>query len=365
MKTGIIISASPQNSPDILYASGFNAPDPFVFVVCGRERTAYVSPLEHSRAKKEMKPGIKIHEFIDNSIKATLKSIVQSHPGTSWTVPQEFPFNLAEVIRECGASLSCPESQLFPERSVKSRQELKCLQKALRLSEKAMSKAAGMISDSSVDRKKRLVYEKKILTSEHLQTVIDMEILSGGGTTEGTIAACGKLSAEPHNRGRGAIYAGQPIVLDIFPRLRDSGYWGDITRTFVKGKAQQIVRRAYHAVKDARDFSKTIIREGVLASDVYNSAMKILEKHGFRTGRNEAGNYGFFHSLGHGLGLEIHEEPRLSPKNTKPLETGNVITVEPGLYYPEWGGVRLEDAVVVRKKSAETLTRFPTMLEIE
>ncbi|OGV40167.1 MAG: hypothetical protein A2X48_20405 [Lentisphaerae bacterium GWF2_49_21] len=365
MKTGIIISATPQNSPDILYASGFNAPDPFVFVICGRQRTAYVSPLEHSRATTEMKSGIKVYELVEGSIKTTLKTIVQEHPGTTWTVPQEFPFHLAEFMRQNSALLACPENQLFPERSVKSGKELKEMLKALRLAEKAMAKAVEVISNSSVDSRKRLVYGKMILTSEYLQTVIDVEILSGGGIAEGTISSCGKHSAEPHNRGAGHVYAGQPIVIDIFPRLKNSGYWGDITRTFVKGRIPRQVLKAYCAVKDARDFSKTIIRSGAIASDVYLAAMKILEKHGFKTGKSESGNYGFFHSLGHGVGLEIHEEPRLSPKNNKPLETGNVVTVEPGLYYPEWGGVRLEDTVVVKKSSADTITRFPTFLEIE
>ena len=107
------------------------------------------------------------------------------------------------------------------------------------------------------------------------------------------------------------------------------------------------------------------MRKGIVPSELYASAMKILEKHGFATGKTPKGSYGFFHSLGHGLGLEIHENPRLSPKNSVPLETGNVVTVEPGLYYPEWGGVRLEDTVVVRENSVETITSFPTVLEIE
>jgi Xaa-Pro aminopeptidase len=154
-------------------------------------------------------------------------------------------------------------------------------------------------------------------------------------------------------------------VVDIFPRLKCCGYWGDMTRTFVKGRPAPEMKRAYEAVKEARDFSKSVIRAGALPSEIYKSAMNILGKRGFQTGRNERGSYGFFHSLGHGLGLDIHEEPRLSPKNCAPLESGNVVTVEPGLYYPEWGGIRLEDTVVVRKDSAETITSFPTSFEVE
>ncbi len=365
MKTGIIISAAPQNSPDILYATGFHATDPFIYVECGKERSAYVPLLEYSRAAKSVRAGIKVHEFTGGAIRATLSHIIEKYPGVSWTVPSDFPFSLAEHMKGQGAVLNCPEGPLFSARLVKNAIEIKNILRATRLAEKAMLRAERIIADSSVDSRKRLTYGRKLLTSEFLISQIELEIFTGGGVAESTIAACGKHSAEPHNNGKGLIYSEQPIVVDIFPRLRNCGYWGDITRTFVKGRAPQQVKKAFYAVKEARDFSKTLIRSGAIASDVYRSAVKILEKHGFTTGRNEKGDYGFFHSLGHGLGLEIHEEPRLSPKNAKPLETGNVITVEPGLYYPEWGGVRLEDTVVVKKNSAETLTVFPTVLEIE
>jgi len=365
MKTGIIISASPQNSPDILYASGFNAPDSFIFTICGREKRAYVPLLEYTRASKSVKKGIKVFEFVGGSIKNTIKHILENHPDVLWTIPSDFPYYLAEFMKENGACLKCPGGPLFHKRSVKSAEEIKKILKATRLAEKGVFRAETIIADSSVDSKSRLVYKKKILTSEFLRTQIDLEIFSGDGLAEGTIASCGKNSAEPHNNGTGTIHAGQPIVVDVFPKLKSCGYWGDITRTFVKGRASLNVRNAYFAVKEARDFARSIIRGGLKASDAYWSAVKILDKHGFKTGRNEKGDYGFFHSLGHGLGLEIHEEPRLSPKNDKPLEIGNVVTVEPGLYYPEWGGIRLEDTVVVKKSCCETLTAYPTLLEIE
>lgn len=363
--TAHIIVASSHNSADILYASGFTAPDPFIFVSCGDEKTVYVPALEYSRALNEVKKGIKVCEFDDSSIKKTVDLIVRRYNGADWVVPSEFPFSMAEHMRAAGASVGLRDGMFFPERLTKTALEMKNLIKASRLAEKAMSRVVTLLSASSVDSKKRLVVNEQILTSEFLQNQIDYEIIMHGGSSSDTIVACGSHGAEPHNRGTGFIFAGMPIVVDIFPRLKSSGYWGDITRTFVKGRATSTVKKAYNAVREARDSSKSVMRNGVIPSELHASAMKILEKHGFATGKTPKGSYGFFHSLGHGIGLEIHENPRLSPKNSVPLKTGNVVTVEPGLYYPEWGGIRLEDTVVVGEGSIETITSFPTTLEIE
>ncbi len=363
--TAYIIVASSHNSADIIYASGFTAPDPFIFVSCGDEKSAYVSALEYSRAVKEVKKGISVCELTDASIKKTVDLILRKYKGATWVVPDDFPFSMAEHMRAAGASLGLKDGMFFPERLTKTALEVKNLVRASRLAEKAMARARTLISDSSVDSKKRLVANGQMLTSEFLQTQIDYEIVMGGGSSNDTIVACGKQGAEPHNTGSGHIFADMPIVIDIFPRLKSCGYWGDITRTFVKGRAPATVKKAYNAVKEARDFSKSVMRKGAIPSELYAAAMRILEKHGFATGKTPKGSYGFFHSLGHGLGLEIHENPRLSPKNSVPLETGNVVTVEPGLYYPEWGGIRLEDTVVVRDDSVDTITSFPTVLEIE
>ena len=363
--TVYLIVASSHKSADILYASGFTAPDPFIFTSSGDEKTVYVSALEYSRAVNEVKKGIKVCELDDASIKKTIDLILRKDLGADWAVPEDFPFSLAEHMKAAGASVGLKDGLFFPERLTKTAAEMKNLVKASRIAEKAMTRLVTLLSDSSVDSRKRLVANGQLLTSEFLQTQIDYEIIMGGGSSDDTIVACGTQGAEPHNRGSGQIFADMPIVVDIFPRLKSCGYWGDITRTFVKGRAPSTVKKAYVAVKEARDFSKSVMRKGAVPSELHASAMRILEKHGFATGKTPGGSYGFFHSLGHGIGLEIHENPRLSPKNSIPLETGNVVTVEPGLYYPEWGGVRLEDTVVVRDDCVETITSFPTALEIE
>jgi len=181
----------------------------------------------------------------------------------------------------------------------------------------------------------------------------------------GTICAGGSQSACPHDAGSGVLYAGTPIVMDVFPRSMTSGYWGDLTRTMVKGRAPEVVKRAYHAVLEAREHAKTLIRPGAVPEEIHNAAAAMLEKRGFLTGRNDVGDFGFFHGLGHGVGLEIHEAPRLSLRNRTPLKGGEIVTVEPGLYYPEWGGIRLEDMVYVEPSGAcRCLTQVEDFLEI-
>ena len=186
-----------------------------------------------------------------------------------------------------------------------------------------------------------------------------------GYTASRTIIACGIQCAAPHNIGSGPVKAGEPVVADIFPRSDASGYWGDMTRTFLKGKAPKSLMRAYNAVKKASETAMSMIRAGVIAADVHTAASETMAELGFRTGRGRDGMpCGFIHGLGHGVGLEIHEGPRVSPLNRKPLRSGNVISVEPGLYYPEWGGIRLEDLVVVTKDGYRNFNSMEKEFEI-
>ena len=167
--------------------------------------------------------------------------------------------------------------------------------------------------------------------------------------------------------------APRPITSEAVPsrqanplwRSDASGYWGDMTRTFLKGKAPKSVMRAYNAVKKASETAMSMIRAGVIAADVHIAASETMAGLGFQTGRGRDGMpCGFIHGLGHGVGLEIHEGPRVSPLNRKPLQSGNVISVEPGLYYPEWGGIRLEDLVVVTKDGYRNFNSMEKEFEI-
>jgi len=163
--------------------------------------------------------------------------------------------------------------------------------------------------------------------------------------------------------GSGVIAAHQPIIIDIFPRLVSSGYWGDMTRTYVKGKASVELKKMYQTVLEGQSMGLDMVQAGVRTSDIHHKITQHFDEQGFKTGMVDGKQGGFFHGTGHGVGLDIHEEPRVS-KNDALLEERQVITIEPGLYYAHIGGVRLEDLVVVREHGCDNLTQFHRQLEL-
>jgi len=188
--------------------------------------------------------------------------------------------------------------------------------------------------------------------------------LQANGLAANTIVAGGRQACDPHERGHGPLRAHEPIVMDIFPRSQKTGYFGDITRTVVRGHASEAVRKLYDTVYAGQKIAFEKIRAKVKTADVHKAVQKFFVQQGYKTGRRDGRMEGFFHGTGHGLGLEIHETPRLNATSTEILRPGHVVTVEPGLYYPGIGGVRLEDVALVTAQGAKNLTRFEKALEI-
>ena len=370
MKKAELIVADIEKSADILYASGFRAPDPFIYYRRGDEKGIVLSVLEHDRGVQERHPWVKVHrleEFASGGgdTAEVIQALANFLGITEYVVPKDFPLYLADALRGSGLQVACKKDDFFPERCYKSSNEVSKITQAMRITEKGMRRACKILAEATVcSSANTLIWQGTTLTSEIMRSEINIELIRHGAVAESTIVACGAHSAEPHNTGSGPLFAAQPLVIDIFPRMAENGYWGDITRTFVKGRAPEIVKKAFAAVKAARDDSKKLVMAGAIPSDIYGAAVKQLEESGFPTGAKDGRNYGFFHSLGHGVGLEIHESPRLGPRNQTPLNGGEVLTVEPGVYYPEWGGVRLEDMVVVTANGCECITDFESVLEI-
>ncbi len=368
MKKARLIVDSSENSSDILYACGFMAIDPYIYIECDNMKKILVSALEFNRAENESFQDITVvsfSQFKKSNIKFILNALIKEHKITHFEVPKTFPLHYADFLRKINIIVKCVKDEFFPERSVKNKLEIEQITQSLRIAESAMMKAYEIIGATSVDNKHHLIWRNEKLTSEILRSEIEINIIKQGGRSLEIIVASGIQGSEPHNAGSGVISAEQPIILDIFPKTIKHGYYGDLTRTYVKGKAFDELKRAFSAVKEARDRAKESIHNGVKAIDVHNIAKNILNERGFPTGVSNGINYGFFHGLGHGVGLDIHESPAVSISNKGALVTGNVITVEPGVYYREWGGVRLEDMVVVEDNSAKFLNNIPTILEIE
>ena len=346
--TGKLIIASGESSADLRYASGISTPDDFIWFFAGETRGVVMSSLEYNRAKNSALPGVCV--FHDEEMGgperlSIIQNIARRYGLSGFTVPSDFPLIWADRIRGCGLLIKPCEGDFFPERKFKDEIEAAKITASLRQAESGCRRAFAVLRETEIASDRALIWNGRPLTSEILRAEIDCEMMRGGMLATGTICAGGFQGSQPHNTGSGILYADEPIVMDIFPRSAETGYWGDLTRTVVRGKPADIVKKAYDAVLEARETAKKLIAPGVPQCDIHNAAVRVLEKHGFYTGHGEKGDFGFFHSLGHGVGLDIHEMPRLSPGAKEKLAPGAVVTVEPGLYYPEWGGIRLEDIV--------------------
>lgn len=275
--------------------------------------------------------------------------------GKRVEVPIHFPLDMADFLRKYGTKLT-PTFPFFPERAIKSKEEIGYIRENL-----AHTKMAFRIIENILQRSKiknnRIYYQNKILTSEFLKKEAEKALFERGmQDTLGMIISSGKQTAIPHHNGSGRVLPYQPIVCDIFPRHRKSGYFADMTRTYVKGKPSPEIAKMYRAVLKVQDEIFKKIRPGVSASKLHRKAALIFAKLGY--------DAGFIHGLGHGIGLDIHEKPSLKPNSEDILEAGNIITIEPGLYYPKIGGVRIEDIVLVTKTGCKNLTNYPKKMII-
>ena len=365
----ILLVASPSANPDVRYITGFSAPDPVVVLCSGKNIHLVVSALEYSRAVRETS-GLKIHTpeslRLDPAKKrdvvAWAIALLKSNRHRRVRVPWDFSAGIASKLQKENIRCEVIEGPVFPQRAVKTAKEIECLREAQRAAVRAMSAACRRIRNASVNSRGLLCEGRKVITSEDLQRFIDKVLLEDNCATESTIASCGKQSADPHGHGIGPLRANEPIVIDIYPKHKGHGYFGDLTRTVVKGKPSAKVAAMHRAVKSAQADALNRVRAGVRASDIHAAVHKTFARHGFQTGILDGFPQGFIHGTGHGVGLAIHEAPSVSTAENI-LKAGNVITIEPGLYYRDAGGVRIEDTVVVTRTGYEYLCPLRKTIE--
>jgi Xaa-Pro aminopeptidase len=370
-----LIVAASETQADLLYATGFFAPDPFIFFIHRGRKYLVMSDLEIDRAKAQAR----VHSVLPLSRyekmlrKAGVKSfetapilakVLNDRGIRSVIVPSSFPLGLAEQLRECGLRVHVSVGPIFPEREFKTSPETREIQKAQQGAEAGVAAAIQVLRDSTIRLDGTLWWNGAKLTSQVLKQQISIAVLGHGCVASRTIVACGEQGVDPHQEGSGLLKAHQPIIIDVFPRSQRSGYWGDITRTVVKGRASDRLKAQYQAVYGAQKLALEEIRPGISGRAVHQKVVDYFQRQGFVTGTIRGRMQGFFHGTGHGVGLEIHEAPRLSGKGDDCLRPGHVVTVEPGLYYAGIGGVRLEDLVVVTPTGIRNLTRFPKYLEL-
>ena len=355
-----------KNDPDLFYATKFDAPDPVAAVSFGDGSVLLVvGDMELGRARRTAGEGVRTETAgtlgldVGSSAGpvAALRETLLREGVFSVDVGENFPFGAAADLERAGIEVRAAAASPFAKaRETKTPAEIAAIrasQRAARAAERALGAA---LRESEPDSRGRLVLDGAVLTSERARKIVRETLLAHGTMDfDGTIVAGGLQAADPHEQGHGPLLAGQTIVADIFPRSLSTGYWGDMTRTFHRGRLTPDLKKMRAAVAEAQKVGIEEVRPGATGAGVHAAVRAVFEKLGFRSGVDSTGRpYGFIHSTGHGVGLEIHEEPRLSPSGG-PLRPGMVVTVEPGLYYPGVGGVRIEDTVLVVPSGREIL----------
>jgi len=371
----LLLVAASECDANMLYAVGLFVPDPFIYLRLNGRPLIVMSDLEIDRARARAphcrvlslsqrqerlkKRGIKSPGFAH-----IVHEVLRERGQRSVCVPGNFPHGLAVELEHLHVRVKVARDGVFPERELKTPDEVKKISAALAMAEVGMAEAMQVLRRTKIGRNRQLLHHGSPLTSEKLRAVIDTAITQAGGLAAHTIVAGGLQGCDPHESGHGQLRANEPIILDIFPRSQKTGYFGDITRTVVRGRASQAAWRLYETVRRGQQLAFERVRADTHGKKVHEAVQEFFESEGFKTGKRNGRMQGFFHGTGHGLGLEIHEAPRMSATTTATLQAGHVVTVEPGLYYPGIGGVRLEDMALVQASGARNLTRFEKVLEI-
>lgn len=368
----LIISASERDA-NLYYATRFLAPDPFAFLEIRGRRILLMSDLEVDRARSQAR----VQEVLSTSRLAAdyrkrkgrsprfvelIADFLLQKKIKNLLVPGDFPLLYADAFRKLHFQVEAKPEPFFEARALKTPAEVRAIESALRHTEAACRAAFQRIARSQI-RKGRLYHRGKILTSEDIKQLINVTLMERGLVAQHTIIACGLQGVDPHNEGSGPLYANQPIVMDIFPQAVGTRYYADLSRTVVRGKASPKLKRMFAAVKEGQETAFRRIRHGADGARIHGAIQKRFEELGFKTGVRNGRMQGFFHGTGHGVGLEIHEPPRISVGKDI-LKAGQVVTVEPGLYYEDSGGVRIEDMVLVTRSGCRVLNRLPKPLEL-
>lgn len=361
--------AASESCADLLYLGGVFVPDPFLAVLRGGCSTAVVNRLEFSRVARHSRfDEVLLLETVREEAAAVLglpagrigpagmiRFFAKQAGVQAVEVPPAFPAGITLELQAAGLGVSVGRDPFFPERLRKSDAEARFIRRGNAASAAGIRTAERILRSTTI-RGNKLYFEGRVLTSERLRARIDQACLERGASAAHTIVAGGRQACDPHVTGHGPLRAGELIIVDVFPRVLETGYHGDLTRTFLRGKASPAQRALVAAVRAAQKAAAATVRAGVSGATVHRAAEKVFAARGYATGKGEDGVFsGFIHSTGHGLGLEVHEPPRLAPGAGR-LRDGEVVTIEPGLYYPGLGACRIEDVVRVMASGCEKLS---------
>ena len=370
----LLLVAASEGDSNMLYAAGFFVPDPFIFFQHKKIKYVVMSDLEIDRAKKQAHADRvlslslyqkKLRKLGRTPVTTTdiLDLLLRERGIRSVIVPANFSALLTDQLRAKGYSVQIKRDPFWAQREIKNSTEVKKITESLRIARLGLEAGIRMLKRTKAKRDGYLYVNGARLTSEMLKTAVNTTIMAQGWLPSHTIISSGNQCVDPHHEGSGPIKANTSIIFDIFPRSQHNGYFGDLSRTVVRGRASDKLKEIYATVQAGQKLGFDQIREGINGKEVHQNILALFESRGFPTGKINGRMQGFFHGTGHGLGLDIHEPPRIAPVDAV-LRTCHVVTVEPGLYYLGVGGVRLEDVVVVTPKGNRNLTDCPQFLEL-
>ncbi|MHB1835252.1 MAG: M24 family metallopeptidase [Solirubrobacteraceae bacterium] len=368
----VLMYADTVRSPDLRHRIPHSVADPFLYIE--HEGVAHVVVRSLELERMQGVDGIVAHaeeEFGLDEMRAAgvpaaqrprriaLEACRRLGVGRA-AVPPEFPVGLADHLRDGGVVLEVSDTRFSDARRSKTAAQLAGIRRAQRGAEAAVRAISALLAASQVSGQAVLL-DGEPLTCERLKVAARQAFAEHSVAAEDLIVAHGAQTCIGHHMGSGEIRAGEPITVDLWPRDEESGCFTDMTRTFVVGEIVDELRK-YHALsREALDRSIAAIRPGVRAEAVFAAACEVFEAAGQPTQRTKQPGQilldGFFHSLGHGVGLEVHEAPHLAAGDDVLVE-GDVLAVEPGCYRQGFGGARLEDLVIVTASGAEVVTDF-------
>ena len=379
----VLFYADGYKFPDVYHVTRFLAPDPIIALDQNGEVAIVANSLEEGRVRKQSRARevFNIDDFGAKEFAKTATSreeldacvierFLESRGVRRVAVGAYFPLGMAERLRGVGIELVV-DRELSERRRAKRPDEIAALEATQRATEDAWAKGVEALKRTTVRKDGTLEWGGEPFTAERLRAVVESRLLELGCVSEGAIIAPGKQAADPHMIGTGPLRAGEAIVMDIFPQNKTTRYWADMTRTVSKGEPPAEITKLYEITRRAQDAGIKALRPGITGREVHELVEDLIWEAGYDTLRpgqqrqvDGGPPRGFIHGTGHGVGLEIHEMPTVGRSGTTPLLPGDVVTVEPGIYLPELGGVRLEDMLVITETGSRNLTRAPRQLVV-
>jgi len=373
---GLLLAGDTERSAALRHEIPVPIGDPLLFGEVDGRRYILTTRLESDRIQREL-PDVQLLDYFELGYKELVGDGLSMHEASREVearavhdmgiseaiVPGNFPLGLGDRLREDGIVLTVDDQAVELRRRAKNEVELEGIRIAQRAAEAGMAAAAGLLARGARGAEGRLEVDGRPLLAEDVRFALREACAAHGAPCPPDAIVASVWQGTGHEPGSGPLPAGLPIHVDLWPRHEDTGCWADMARTFVAGEPEpehaELIGEQQRLVREALDQAKASVRPGITGRELYDATCELFEAAGYPTQRTSDGEQnGFQHSLGHGVGLEVHESPGLGLSGHDPLVVGDVIAIEPGLWDERVGGVCHEDLVLVTETGGEVLTQF-------